>query len=437
MYLARFDLGGVAVAQALVHWPDIPASQPLPQSFGEQVRAMLASTHLELAARIVVDADRVHRTWMLYGQDFRQRELEQAALALRRMINDQTGRVVFPADAAHHDMLAAAFPASRLWIDTGGYRTPRGTAMYPEFAVGPAVQTALDCAAANRWRIGFQANLRRTRLSGEDVRALKKALVRIDEDPAIPAPMKRLQRTLAARLQKPTWSAECVFGGEHPAAMANLQRIVDEEFGLQMRAYGFDTAPFGTWELDGGVEMGLHSSVFEGKPALAFAADVVDDAAMESLLAMRPALVDAPSPARQHAATRGWDVFISYSSRDAHVAQALCHGLESQAIRCWLAPRNILPSESYPDAIMRGIRLARVLVLVLSGSSNLSAHVQREVERALNQGCPILPVRIEDMTPSGPMEYLISTCHWLDAAGRSVDSTVEELVASINALLQR
>ena len=37
-----------------------------------------------------------------------------------------------------------------------------------------------------------------------------------------------------------------------------------------------------------------------------------------------------------------YDVFISYSSKDKHVADAVCVALEQHGIRCWLAPRDIV-----------------------------------------------------------------------------------------------
>jgi hypothetical protein len=35
------------------------------------------------------------------------------------------------------------------------------------------------------------------------------------------------------------------------------------------------------------------------------------------------------------------DVFISYSSKDKPVADAVCAGPEGRGIRCWVAPRDI------------------------------------------------------------------------------------------------
>ena len=40
-------------------------------------------------------------------------------------------------------------------------------------------------------------------------------------------------------------------------------------------------------------------------------------------------------------------VFISYAYKDKPVADAVCAVLESEAIRCWIAPRDVLPGADY------------------------------------------------------------------------------------------
>ena len=42
------------------------------------------------------------------------------------------------------------------------------------------------------------------------------------------------------------------------------------------------------------------------------------------------------------------DVFISHSSKDKPIADAICANLEGTGIRCWIAPRDIAPSEVFP-----------------------------------------------------------------------------------------
>jgi len=109
------------------------------------------------------------------------------------------------------------------------------------------------------------------------------------------------------------------------------------------------------------------------------------------------------------------DVFVSYSSKDKPTADAACAVLESHGIRCWVAPRDILPGSDWGGSIIEAISGARAMVLIFSANANASPQIKREVERAVNKGIPVVPLRIEDVVPTASLEYFISTPHWLDA----------------------
>ena len=109
------------------------------------------------------------------------------------------------------------------------------------------------------------------------------------------------------------------------------------------------------------------------------------------------------------------DVFISYSLKDKQIADAACVVLETNGIRCWIAPRDIVPGRDWGGSIMEAIRGSGAMVLIFSANANTSAQIKREVERAINKGIPVIPFRIEDVAPSDTLEYFISTPHWLDA----------------------
>ena len=109
------------------------------------------------------------------------------------------------------------------------------------------------------------------------------------------------------------------------------------------------------------------------------------------------------------------DVFICYSSRDKGVADAVCAALESDGIRCWMAPRDVLHGIPYAEAIVIAIKSCSLMVLVFSESANVSGDVLREVHLAVKHGRPIIPFRIKDVPLSDAMEYYISVFQWLDA----------------------
>ena len=131
------------------------------------------------------------------------------------------------------------------------------------------------------------------------------------------------------------------------------------------------------------------------------------------------------------------DVFISYSSKDKPIADAVCAALEAERVRCWIAPRDVLPSVPYGEAIIEALNQSRLLVLIFTSNSNASRHVMREVERAVNKGIPVVPFRVQDVQPTAAMEYFISSDHWLDALTPPLEGHIRKLVETVRLLRGR
>ena len=129
------------------------------------------------------------------------------------------------------------------------------------------------------------------------------------------------------------------------------------------------------------------------------------------------------------------DVFISYSSQDKPVADAICAALEARRIRCWIAPRDVPAGVFYAAALVNAISRSRLMVLVFSSSSNNSLQVVREVERAASRALPIIPFRIEDTPLCESLEFLISGRHWLDALTPPLEKHIQELCESVERWL--
>lgn len=129
------------------------------------------------------------------------------------------------------------------------------------------------------------------------------------------------------------------------------------------------------------------------------------------------------------------DVFISYSNKDKLTADAVCAALEASGIRCWIAPRDILPGSDWGEAIIDAIHACRAMLLIFSSNSNASPQIKREVERSVNAGIPVVPFRIEDVMPSKTLEYFISTQHWLDALTPPMEQHLHYLVNTMRAIL--
>ena len=70
------------------------------------------------------------------------------------------------------------------------------------------------------------------------------------------------------------------------------------------------------------------------------------------------------------------DVFISHSVKDKPIADAMCALLESEGIRCWIAPRDVTPGMEWGKCIIDAIRHARIMVLVFTANANASQQIR-------------------------------------------------------------
>ena len=110
-----------------------------------------------------------------------------------------------------------------------------------------------------------------------------------------------------------------------------------------------------------------------------------------------------------------YDVFVSYSSKNKNVADAIVADFEQHGIRCWYAPRDIMPGTSWVSAITDALRMVKVQVLIYTDESNASRQVMNEVALAFNEGKTIVPFRLSETRMSDEFEYYLSRVHWLDA----------------------
>ncbi len=130
------------------------------------------------------------------------------------------------------------------------------------------------------------------------------------------------------------------------------------------------------------------------------------------------------------------DIIISYSTQDKPIADAVCAGLEARGIRCWIAPRDILPGVNYQEGIIDAINSSKIMVLIFSSHANESPHVTREATIAMSKKVIIIPFRIDDSPLSKTMEFIISVPHWLDAVTPPLENHIRELGDTIMILLE-
>jgi hypothetical protein len=155
---------------------------------------------------------------------------------------------------------------------------------------------------------------------------------------------------------------------------------------------------------------------------------------------MEPDLNSRGSPmsgVAEGTATKTFDVFVSHSTDDRMVANAVTHALEARGLRCWIAPRDITPGRDWDEAIVDAIDECRVMVLVLSASSNASGQVIKEVQNAVDGGATVIPFRIADVPLAKALRFRIGSAHWLDAVDPPMEARLDELGTAVETLLGR
>ena len=127
---------------------------------------------------------------------------------------------------------------------------------------------------------------------------------------------------------------------------------------------------------------------------------------------------------------RAYDVFISYSSRNSKIANELVAMLEMNKIKCWIAPRDIIPGEVYPEAIMRGLNMSAVTLFIASERSMSSRWCKNEVEVSFKLNHSVVPIRIDSSSIPQDIVLQLATVQWVDVFPDPVEH-FDEIIAAL------
>lgn len=104
-------------------------------------------------------------------------------------------------------------------------------------------------------------------------------------------------------------------------------------------------------------------------------------------------------------------IFISHSSKDAQTATIICDALESNGMKCWIAPRDIPYGQEWAGEISKAITNSSAFLFLSSGNSNASGQVSREIQLAIENQVPIIPIRLDGAEYSDTNKYYLATIH--------------------------
>ncbi|MFI3303069.1 MAG: TIR domain-containing protein [Rikenellaceae bacterium] len=129
-----------------------------------------------------------------------------------------------------------------------------------------------------------------------------------------------------------------------------------------------------------------------------------------------------------------YDVFISYSSNDQKVAEAISHHLEENKIRCFIAYRDIPKGVVWSSAITDAIENCLMMLVVFSEDFNNSNQADWEIEMCSKEKRAILTYRITDTVFEGAKKYYLKDKSVIDAFPNP-KSNFGELLDSICKLI--
>src|SRR5579883_2427074 len=129
------------------------------------------------------------------------------------------------------------------------------------------------------------------------------------------------------------------------------------------------------------------------------------------------------------------DIFVSHSSKDKAIADAVCHHLEAAGLKCWIAPRDVPAGADWAETIVHAVDNCQVMVLVFSAASSESRQVKRELVNAANREKIIIPLRIDSTVLKDSFAFFLEDTHWLDAITPPIEQHLATLAARIKSLL--
>ena len=124
--------------------------------------------------------------------------------------------------------------------------------------------------------------------------------------------------------------------------------------------------------------------------------------------------------------------FISHSSRDASLAEALVEELESSGYKCWIASRDASEGPESKKPINSAILESAAVLLVFTENAADSSHIRSELDISANQRIPIVPLKFREAPVSKSISYYTHSRKWIDCTAHQANT--REIVKTLFAL---
>src|SRR5260370_40303653 len=128
------------------------------------------------------------------------------------------------------------------------------------------------------------------------------------------------------------------------------------------------------------------------------------------MIAARP---PRPCPALRAAEMAG-EIFISYRRADQAWARLLHAQLQAEGVEAWY-DAHVGPGEDWRITTAKALQASRIFVLLFSSNAAQSTDIAKELAAAVFEKKLIIPVRLEDIAPTGTFLYELASRNWVNA----------------------
>jgi len=123
--------------------------------------------------------------------------------------------------------------------------------------------------------------------------------------------------------------------------------------------------------------------------------------------------------------------FICYARTDSGVAGEIANHLNGRGIDTFLDTTSIRGGERWRDSIVAAIEQCKVVLVLVSPSSNASKEVADEVNLARAENRLIIPLLLEGQKPRGALSYLVGSVHGIHVFSEDLQPSLELIVHNL------
>lgn len=145
------------------------------------------------------------------------------------------------------------------------------------------------------------------------------------------------------------------------------------------------------------------------------------------------ALRNTSIPAQEDEMIYGKKVFISYSSKDYAIANAVRELLKQHKIPSFMAPESIPAGSNYTQEIPEAIGACFAMVVLLSQSAQESKWVPKEIDMALEDNVPVIPFLVDINKPNRQFRFMLGQCQYIHPR-EDANNANQELIARLKHL---